>query len=463
MSFIDQGTYGCVFSPALKCEDKRQLPDVKTVGKIYSDEDEFDEEKDTNKFITEKLDPNHEWTVPYLGTCKTDVLEADKTEIDKCKHIQDGETIKDQLLLTYGGVSLSKLCDNIDQYPDFTIDELILMFLSLMKGVIILDKEDVCHLDIKPANILYNIEKNKLYLIDFGLLTKQSELFKQGSFLNTDYPYFPPEFKMVYRIIEKNNILKSTNTIINNFKFFDKTKFLEELKPFIHFNEKLQVFLDTYKDDISNLIVNSDKIYISKADVYALGISFFEVYYFLKINNKLRIQNTDFVNECIHEVFSKMINPNADERCSPNEAYKELSKIIKKHKTTDVQLSLSSVKLPNIQSPKKSSSGTSGSSKSSRSSRSSGSSKSVSSTDYSNYTVKQLKTVLKEKGRTVTGNKSELVQRASKAKTPPINLATLTQTECEKLPRSKLVELLQEKKKPVYGNKKTLCERLLQK
>lgn len=46
---------------------------------------------------------------------------------------------------------------------------------------------------------------------------------------------------------------------------------------------------------------------------------------------------------------------------------------------------------------------------------------------------------------------------------PNFNDIIPTQTECEKLPRSKLVELLQEKKKPVYGNKKTLCERLLQK
>ena len=455
MPFVDDGTYGCVFSPALKCTDKRKLQD-NTVGKIFSDYDEFTEEKATNVMIVEKLDPKHKWTVPYLGTCETNIKESnEKDEIKKCKHISKSDKIKEQLILTYGGISLRKLCENIDKYPDFTLDEFILMFLPMMRGIITLDKEKLCHLDIKPANILYNIDQNKLYLIDFGLLTSQSELLEQDSIISFDYPYFPPEFKMCYTLITTDTTLKSSDYILSNFKLYDKNKFLQELKPFIDYDEQLKIFLDKYKDNGPEFIETYENKYSSKVDIYSLGMSFFEVYYFLKINNKLRINNNDFVNECIKKVFSKMIHPNADERCIPNKAYKELSKIIRYYKSLGLKVTVSlspspksksksksPVRLPNISTPKKDNS--------------------RSPTNYSTYTVKQLKVALKEKGRSVTGNKDTLLERVSKTKTPPVNVSTLTQAQCEKLKTSQIKELLQERNKPIHGNKKTLCERLLQ-
>lgn len=460
MPFVDKGTYGCIFSPALKCVNKKQLSN-NTVGKIFSDNDEYLQEKETNEDLIKSLDPNHKWTVPYLGTCKTDIREANKQdEIEKCSHINKSDTIKEQLILTHGGISLSKLQKNIDKYPDFTIDELILMFLPLIKGIISLDKKEFCHLDIKPANILYNVGQNKLYLIDFGLLTAYSNLIYMDILLNYDYPYYPPEMKMLHSILVNQRTLKSNKEILKNFKYYNTTNFLNKLKPFINYEEQLQKFINDNKDNEDEFMEYLEEQYTSKIDIYSLGISFFEIYYFLKINDQLdnHINNNDFVNDSIHKVLSMMIHPNAKERLSPNDAYKELSKIIKhyklskKYKTSGVKVSVSSsppsksksppIKLPSIPSPKKNS---------------------LSPTDYSKYTVKQLKQTLREKGRPVTGNKTELLQRVSKAKTPPINLSTLSQTECEKMSVSKIKALLQEKNKATYGSKKVLCERLLKK
>ena len=40
---------------------------------------------------------------------------------------------------------------------------------KLLESVNLLHQSSVCHRDLKPQNILYNVNENKIKIIDFGI------------------------------------------------------------------------------------------------------------------------------------------------------------------------------------------------------------------------------------------------------------------------------------------------------
>ena len=103
-------------------------------------------------------------------------------------------------------------------------NKLILAFSELLLGIIKMNKNNYVHLDIKPDNILYNSELNKLSIIDFGLSFKiessknKLNSDKKGKILNHNYPYFPPEFKIYFKKILNTGILNLDFDPVNNLK-----------------------------------------------------------------------------------------------------------------------------------------------------------------------------------------------------------------------------------------------------
>ena len=52
---------------------------------------------------------------------------------------------------------------------EFTEIEAKQIIRELLLGVSAIHRSGVCHRDIKPDNILYNLERHKLKIIDFGV------------------------------------------------------------------------------------------------------------------------------------------------------------------------------------------------------------------------------------------------------------------------------------------------------
>ena len=124
--FVNEGFYGCVYKPYLKCDKKIKKTD-NYVGKVFGlgeigeehDYRQASSEEIENNRIIEKIDPRSLFTVKYIDICDVDKITDKKLlkEIAKCENFdprRDGKNPeevegKPQLIYEYGGIDLKDL------------------------------------------------------------------------------------------------------------------------------------------------------------------------------------------------------------------------------------------------------------------------------------------------------------------------------------------------------------------
>ena len=433
MPYIAEGSYGCVFSPPLKCLNKKKTTSNQA-GKIFYSKDSMEEEKELAEKIN-KIDPNGKWTIPYYGSCFTNVKETRQTDnINKCNKYSKHIFITEQLIYKNGGIDLNHFTNNFEFFKNnIFIDDLIPLFYNLLKGLKSLNEKQIAHCDIKPPNMLYDFNEFKLYIIDFGLTTPYNDIssFSNYNMLNHIYPYYPPEFKIYVQLIyNKTNV--NINDILENYSrylsrgFFDfMSKYIDiplQIKQFaIKCQKNKEVFKHKFKTE-----------YVSKIDVFSLGMTFVEIFYRLSIKSQIKLKDKTFFDNFMKLVIVPMISMDANQRYDSIEAYNSLKTLLKKYnKKTDSSSSLSSIS--NIKIP-------------------------ASSCNKLKRT--EIVELLKKQNKPVYGNKSVLCDRLNNIiKSPKINKTP--EKNCYKLKGVEIKQLLKKQNKPVYGTKKVMCERLL--
>ncbi len=132
MPYIAEGTYGCVFSPPLKCEKSTNNTQA---GKIFRTKSSMREEKKLAEKI-KKIDNKGKWTVPYFGNCTTDIRKASISDnVNNCRWISRYTTEVEQLIYQNGGIDLHQLVTNFKLLDEhFFLDDLIPLFVPLLKG-----------------------------------------------------------------------------------------------------------------------------------------------------------------------------------------------------------------------------------------------------------------------------------------------------------------------------------------
>lgn len=128
---LGQGTFGCAFSPVIPCESKEVFTDG-TVGKVMKDNYSTSEEVRVSKMVR-KADPKSVYTNTPLGTC--DVARSKIIEMNpdtKCPHIKNSTHRKE-------GMSEEVLLHGA---------------LYIAEGLHMLSNGGLCHLDLKPDNII---------------------------------------------------------------------------------------------------------------------------------------------------------------------------------------------------------------------------------------------------------------------------------------------------------------------
>ena len=165
-----QGTYGCVFQPALLCRGSKNPTDSNKVGKITSYEDAKNEIKIGNYLSS--INDYEKYVIPAEpGSCipRVKSKQVDK-DIDKCRfseNIHLSKTI--QIIMPWGGYSLNRINLDPSNFDFFKFMENILAastFLLL---------NDVCHFDIGALNILVNNNSQPKF-IDFGFSFRPSQM-----------------------------------------------------------------------------------------------------------------------------------------------------------------------------------------------------------------------------------------------------------------------------------------------
>lgn len=334
MPFVASGSYGCVFKPHLKCENKTKYDN--SIGKVFGRYDEYASELNIMNIVY-KLDPQGSFTLPVVGTCTTSSKTRKSDKVDRCNHMD--MSVQDQynqMILKYGGKSI----DNFIFTSKLTFPRFIRILQSLqpiLNGLEIINNKRYVHQDIKPENIMYL--KKKLYLIDFGLFQKQKDVYTtQNEILHADYIYFPPEYKLY------NTSYSSRDQFITScFDSFIQCPpigdayidFQVEVKRVLNIDiaSQLQELYDTFQSR-KDSHDRDFSTFARKIDVYQIGI----VLFFALLSTGLcdrqqtkRVNKTTSLIEALKKYISELLCFNVYKRCTIKDALREYKTNLASH------------------------------------------------------------------------------------------------------------------------------------
>ena len=166
--YIANGSSGCVLKPPIACKNNTNSTKQteNSITKIFDNTQIKDDEIYIQKII-EKIDPNNYFTIKLISDCDIDINSYPATELINCTNFIDTKKQFSQIIYEDGGLSID------DYIDDISLPAIELKFFErIFKGLTVLENYGILHLDIKPANIVYNSKIQKMSIIDFGALTK---------------------------------------------------------------------------------------------------------------------------------------------------------------------------------------------------------------------------------------------------------------------------------------------------
>jgi len=192
---IGQGSYGCVTSPALPSTTPLPNNGNGYVSKFMKKSEAQDELHEFE--LIDTLDPTNRY---HLGTpiLYVPVLnEASLREVKGCRHAPSQKNFHHYraLLLKYGGVDIDKFCEKITNKTK--VGQFWKAMGVALEGMVFFEKHYICHHDIKPSNLVYSPETNKMAFIDFGLMTqfqKMSQRAKHSELTGRVHWSYPLEY-----------------------------------------------------------------------------------------------------------------------------------------------------------------------------------------------------------------------------------------------------------------------------
>ena len=273
MSIINNGFYGCIIQPYIKCTNKKLKNEKKLVSKLidlnFIDSNEkklYLKEIEINKFI-KKMDPMKNFFLYAENSCiKKKINDNHKKLFKKCSIIKKNPKYIN--LIFQKGIDFNKIISSIDNNND--INKVLLYLLIILKFG--LYKLKLQFYDIKSDNILFINKNNYIHpvFIDFT-----PEFIIQ----NNKFGFLFYLTNNIYWINDTNKSNKSNNSNYN-----DKI-FIDILFNFLFNNSNGKVYNEYNNNYIKNKYKNNK--YFNK--VY----KFFYTYILIHINHK----NKSFSNQ----------------------------------------------------------------------------------------------------------------------------------------------------------------------
>ena len=283
---LASGGFGCVFSPALKCQGKSKK-ETNKVSKLMTNKHATEEYEEIMK-IKEKLNsiPNYEdyFLLFDINLCRPAPLtKEDLTKFtSKCTALPKDNITKDNInsklnnLMTLnmpnGGIPVDDYIYNNGSFSKLQSLNKSLMKL-LLNGILPMNKRHIYHCDIKDSNILVDTSQKKMEtrLIDWGLSTEYTP-FKNAPFPNS-WRNRPLQFNVPF-----SEIIFSESFVQKYTKFLQEGGSVEEgqLKPFVidfitswmkergagHYKFINEIMYMLFSKDITSLSEKSVKIVI---------------------------------------------------------------------------------------------------------------------------------------------------------------------------------------------------------
>jgi len=322
---IAQGSYGCVFRPALKCADEttRQSGVVSKLIKTSEAEKEIAE----NKIIND-IDNTNIYHLPPPKICKAESIHFREPGIEKCR-VTGGLSKKYFSVLQYkdGGMELADFLKKARTNRYFSneknVKNFIFSMFNLFYGLDDMYKNNFIHCDIKTLNIVYDPDKMKFNFIDFGLAGNIDNILKNKDYKRRwtfGYFCYPYEVTLLsesyYSMMRRGAYTGFSNSLKNMYpssyaRIIDNTIFYNGsiYKPTWENNE----LLDNYNELTNRLSINKlSNEMIRKIDVFSMGIVLAEVLSIMrnrKINASEISSTTNVLFRNLHSLVLNMVNP----------------------------------------------------------------------------------------------------------------------------------------------------------
>ena len=254
----------------------------------------------------------------------SDIRRLNIPSISKCLSSisNSNKNIFGEIVYEKSGLPLSDVNFKFDLYLD-----LLIIFFKNLKDF---HDKGFVHRDIKNDNVLYNAEKNKLVLIDFGTTYNKSDINNGNFFDNSNInqlsnnPHIWFNTGLEYLLIHPNLPYKLSDRLI-------------KLTPLTVSNRKFIKYLNGQLQFINNFTLNTLKNYFYATDYYACGLMMNQM-----VNN-ISFKNINEKNIYDHITYIlTLINPQIR-----TEAFENMILIFDKYKNTNdiTQLNLELIEL----------------------------------------------------------------------------------------------------------------------
>ena len=298
-NLLDQGAFGCVYYPGLKC-DGTFSKETKKISKLQKDGIESENEYKISNILKKNVKNHNLYFSIITSKCKIKIKEI-KEDLTTCNIYEklknrnvDDFTLMEQSYINHQKIISYFIKLNVSSDNKFII-ELITGYKHLCQGVDSLINNNVVHYDLHSSNIIFDLNRQIPIIIDFGLSINFNEIKDiTESNVNNLSKYFyihaPSQTSWCYEIHILNYLLNKTNIL---------TK--ESLK--------------TLLDEITNSNVALKELLKSHYywDIFSISLIFLRIIH-LSYNKK-------HLNDPIYKMFVMIlfdnIHPNPYKRSTP--------------------------------------------------------------------------------------------------------------------------------------------------
>ena len=229
---LASGGFGCVFTPALKCQDASRRENNK-ISKLMIDKYALQEYEEINKIkkVLEDIPQYENYFLLYdVSICRPAKLTRDDLQnFKKCTALPKKNITKENINESLDNIMALNMPNGGLPVDDYLYDngsfqkiyDLHVVLVNLLKkGIVPMNHKNIYHCDIKDANVLVDVTVNselKTRLIDWGLSTEYIP------FRNQQFPTTWRNRPLQYNV--PFSVILFSDTFIEKY-----TKYLKDLK-----------------------------------------------------------------------------------------------------------------------------------------------------------------------------------------------------------------------------------------
>jgi serine/threonine protein kinase len=317
---IQEGSYGCVVSPPLKCKKSKGRPQ-RTVGKII-------------KTKNSKVELSIATLVKAIpGWSRYYVLQED----DDCdsKNFDAHREVYAKLCKVYGSSEDSQLSQLISPYAGSTVRSMALTpsfnfvgsLRHTLEGVSELNAQGICHYDLHDGNVLVDF-RGTFRIIDFGAAflgdsTDDAVVKKHTYVFSPEFQPEAPELSIQHGLSGGLQLTDALEQTMNRKKEFALAHRLIGLSAVAQRRELIEFWLheDTWTGETW---VNFYRKYWRKWDSWAIGVLFLHILSKSFLMPGFLREVWPIESERIKNVLKGLLRSNPNHRMTASEALKAL-------------------------------------------------------------------------------------------------------------------------------------------